>query len=142
MVTTLKNLKLGKRVDVPVYDFTTHRRAKYSVSSFLLPTFFHFSYAIPLSFPPSSLSPPLPLSPYQRTMYGANVILFEGILSLVNRELRELMDLRIFVDTDSDIRLARRLKRDIAERGRDLVGVLKQYNTYVKPVSDFFRDLS
>ena len=74
-------------------------------------------------------------------MYGANVILFEGILSLVNRELRELMDLRIFVDTDSDIRLARRLKRDIAERGRDLVGVLKQYNTYVKPVSNFFRDL-
>ena len=71
-------------------------------------------------------------------MYGANVILFEGILSLVNRELRELMDLRIFVDTDSDIRLARRLKRDIAERGRDLVGVLKQYNTYVKPVSNFF----
>ena len=70
-------------------------------------------------------------------MYGANVILFEGILSLVNRELRDLMDLRIFVDTDSDIRLARRLKRDIAERGRDLVGVLKQYNTYVKPVSDF-----
>ena len=56
----------------------------------------------------------------------------------MNRELRELMDLRIFVDTDSDIRLARRLKRDIAERGRDLVGVLKQYNTYVKPVSNFF----
>ena len=68
-------------------------------------------------------------------MYGANVILFEGILSLVNKELRELMDLRIFVDTDSDIRLARRLRRDIAERGRDLTGVLKQYNTYVKPVS-------
>ena len=68
-------------------------------------------------------------------MYGANVILFEGILSLVNKELRDLMDLRIFVDTDSDIRLARRLRRDIAERGRDLVGVLKQYNTYVKPVS-------
>ena len=54
----------------------------------------------------------------------------------MNQELRELMDLRIFVDTDSDIRLARRLRRDIAERGRDLKGVLKQYNTYVKPVSD------
>ncbi|XP_019858097.1 PREDICTED: uridine-cytidine kinase-like 1 [Amphimedon queenslandica] len=98
MATTLRNLKNGKRVDVPVYDFATHSRAKYS-----------------------------------RTMYGANVILFEGILSLVNKELRELMDLRIFVDTDSDIRLARRLRRDIAERGRDLKGVLKQYNTYVKP---------
>lgn len=68
-------------------------------------------------------------------MYGANVILFEGIMSLVNPELRQLMDLRIFVDTDSDIRLTRRLRRDISERGRDLVGVLKQYNTYVKPVS-------
>ena len=45
------------------------------------------------------------------------------------------MDLKVFVDTDSDIRLARRLKRDIADRGRDLGSVLKQYNTFVKPVS-------
>ena len=44
------------------------------------------------------------------------------------------MDLKVFVDTDSDIRLARRLKRDISDRGRDLAGVLKQYNTFVKPV--------
>ena len=43
------------------------------------------------------------------------------------------MDLKIFVDTDSDIRLARRLKRDITERDRDLEGVLKQYNKFVKP---------
>ena len=45
------------------------------------------------------------------------------------------MDLKIFVDTDSDIRLARRLRRDIAERGRELDGVLKLYNSFVKPVS-------
>ena len=45
------------------------------------------------------------------------------------------MDLKVFVDTDSDIRLARRLKRDISDRGRDLTSVLKQYNTFVKPVS-------
>ena len=44
------------------------------------------------------------------------------------------MDLKIFVDTDSDIRLTRRLKRDISERGRDLDGVLKLYKTFVKPV--------
>ena len=42
--------------------------------------------------------------------------------------------MKIFVDTDSDLRLARRLKRDISERGRDLAGVLKQYDTFVKPV--------
>ena len=48
------------------------------------------------------------------------------------------MDLKIFVDTDSDIRLARRLKRDITERGRDLEGVVKQYNTFVKPAFEQF----
>ena len=67
-------------------------------------------------------------------MYGANVIIFEGIMSFVNQNLRNLMDLKVFVDTDSDIRLARRLKRDISERGRDITGVLKQYNSFVKPV--------
>ena len=46
------------------------------------------------------------------------------------------MDTKVFVDTDSDIRLARRLKRDISERGRDLAGVLKQYNKFVKPAFD------
>ena len=48
----------------------------------------------------------------------------------------QLMDTKVFVDTDSDIRLARRLKRDISERGRDLKGVLKQYNSFVKPAFD------
>ena len=46
------------------------------------------------------------------------------------------MDMKIFVDTDSDVRLARRLKRDIADRGRELEGVLKQYNQFVKPAFD------
>ena len=48
------------------------------------------------------------------------------------------MDLKIFVDTDSDIRLARRLRRDISERGRDIEGVLKQYNKFVKPAFEQF----
>lgn len=45
----------------------------------------------------------------------------------------QLLDMKIFVDTDSDIRLVRRLRRDISERGRDLEGVIKQYNKFVKP---------
>ena len=48
------------------------------------------------------------------------------------------MDMKIFVDTDSDIRLARRLKRDITERGRGLEGVLKQYNRFVKPAFEHY----
>jgi len=48
----------------------------------------------------------------------------------------QIMDMKVFVDTDSDIRLARRLKRDITERGRDLDGVLKQYAKFVKPAYD------
>ena len=71
---------------------------------------------------------------FQHTLYGANVIVFEGIMAFVYPELRKLMDLKIFVDTDSDIRLARRLCRDVAERGRDLEGVINQYNKFVKPV--------
>ena len=48
----------------------------------------------------------------------------------------QLLDMKIFVDTDSDIRLVRRLRRDIAERGRDIEGVIKQYNKFVKPAFD------
>lgn len=48
------------------------------------------------------------------------------------------MDMKIFVDTDSDVRLARRMKRDISERGRDLEGVLKQYNKFVKPAFEHY----
>ncbi|CAH2245322.1 uridine-cytidine kinase-like 1 [Pelobates cultripes] len=70
---------------------------------------------------------------YKKTVYGANVVIFEGILSFANKELLKLLDMKVFVDTDSDIRLVRRLKRDITERGRDIVGVIKQYNKFVKP---------
>ncbi|GBP19559.1 Uridine-cytidine kinase-like 1 [Eumeta japonica] len=68
-----------------------------------------------------------------KTMYGANVIIFEGILAFYNSEVLKILDMKVFVDTDADIRLARRLRRDIVQRGRDLEGVLKQYMTYVKP---------
>ncbi|ORZ03416.1 uracil phosphoribosyltransferase-domain-containing protein [Syncephalastrum racemosum] len=69
-------------------------------------------------------------------IYGANVVIFEGIYGLYDKRIRDLMNLKVFVDTDADIRLARRLLRDIAERGRDLEGVLQQYERFVKPAFD------
>ncbi|XP_019608989.1 uridine-cytidine kinase-like 1 isoform X5 [Rhinolophus sinicus] len=71
-----------------------------------------------------------------KTLYGANVIIFEGIMAFADKTLLELLDMKIFVDTDSDIRLVRRLRRDISERGRDIAGVIKQYNKFVKPAFD------
>jgi len=62
------------------------------------------------------------------------VVIVEGIMVLVNPELRDLLDLRIFVDTDADDRLGRRLKRDITERGRTVEEVLWRYHTMVKPM--------
>uniref|UniRef100_A0A287CWD2 uridine/cytidine kinase n=2 Tax=Marmotini TaxID=337730 RepID=A0A287CWD2_ICTTR len=85
IISTLKKLKQGRSVQVPIYDFTTHSRKK-----------------------------------DWKTLYGANVIIFEGIMAFADKTLLELLDMRIFVDTDSDIRLVRRLRRDISERGRDI----------------------
>ncbi|HHX42371.1 MAG TPA: uridine kinase [Chloroflexi bacterium] len=62
------------------------------------------------------------------------VILLEGILIFVNPELRQMMDIRIYVDTDADIRLIRRLNRDIGERGRNLRSVIDQYLATVRPM--------
>ncbi|RHZ78191.1 hypothetical protein Glove_166g245 [Diversispora epigaea] len=101
LLQNLKDLKEGKRVEIPVYDFVTHSRIQQSTP-----------------------------------IYGANVIIFEGIFALYDRRILELMDMKIFVDTDADIRLARRLKRDISERGRDINGVLQQYLRFVKPSFD------
>ena len=64
------------------------------------------------------------------------VIIVEGILIFVPKALRELMDIRIFVDTDADIRLCRRIKRDVNKRGRSLESVLNQYQQTVKPMHE------
>ena len=64
------------------------------------------------------------------------VIIVEGILIFENKPLRELMDIRIFVDTDADIRLCRRIKRDVNKRGRTLESVLAQYQQTVKPMHE------
>ncbi len=64
------------------------------------------------------------------------VIIVEGILIFENRQLRDLMDIRIFVDTDADVRLCRRIKRDVNKRGRTLESVLQQYQETVKPMHE------
>jgi uridine kinase len=62
------------------------------------------------------------------------IILVDGILIYAEPNLRDQMDIKIFVDTDDDVRLLRRLKRDITERGRELDGVLNQYEKFVRPM--------
>lgn len=103
LIETLRRLKQGKRVEVPIYNFTSHSREKQC-----------------------------------KTMYGASVLILEGILTFYSKEIVDMMDLKIFVDADSDTRLARRLQRDITERGRDVVGVLQQVERFVKPSFDNF----
>ena len=64
----------------------------------------------------------------------ADIIILEGILVLFNEEIRNLMDIKVYVDTDDDIRFIRRLERDMKERGRSLDSVINQYLTTVKPM--------
>lgn len=107
LVAHIRDLREGRAIHRPVYDFTTHRRTDRTVAV-----------------------EPLP------------VLLVEGILVLVEPELRDLMDLRMYVDTDADLRLIRRLERDILERGRTLKSVLDQYLTTVRPMHLQFVEVS
>ena len=68
----------------------------------------------------------------------SRVIIVDGILIFENRELRELMDIKVFVDTDADIRLARRILRDVCDRGRTMQSVITPYTTTVKPMHEEF----
>ncbi len=72
--------------------------------------------------------------PEKQIVRPAPIILVEGILIFAEAELRKLLDVRIYVDTDADIRLLRRLRRDILERGRNLDTVLTQYEKTVRPM--------
>lgn len=99
MVRHLRELRAGRPVDIPVYDFSVHNRSQET----------------------------LRVNP-------AKVILVEGILIFVEPALRELMDMRIFVDTDADIRFIRRLRRDMVERGRSLDSIIQQYLGTVRPM--------
>ena len=68
----------------------------------------------------------------------ADVIIVEGILIFENKQLRDLMDIKIFVDTDADERILRRIRRDVVERGRSIDSVINQYLTTVKPMHDMY----
>jgi uridine kinase len=99
LVRHIKDLIVGAPVNVPVYDFTTHRRTKETI-----------------------LVEPAP------------IILVDGILIFTKRKLRDLMDIKVYVDTDSDVRFIRRLERDMHERGRSLDSVVHQYLETVRPM--------
>ncbi len=73
-------------------------------------------------------------TPETRRIEPRPVILVEGILLFAEPELRALLDFKVFVDTDSDVRLVRRIRRDIAERGRSVGDVLRQYMATVRPM--------
>lgn len=99
LVEHLDALACGKAVDVPSYDFSTHRR-----------------YA-------------------ERTrMEATPVVAVEGILVFADERLRERLDLKVFVDTDADIRVFRRVRRDIEQRGRTFHSVRDQYYRTVRPM--------
>ena len=96
----LNNLKNGKTIKKPIYDFVEHNRSK-------------DKYDI---------------------IEPANVIILEGILTLAIKEIRDLCDIKLFVDTPDDIRFIRRLVRDIEERGRDVNSIVNQYLNTVRPM--------
>ncbi|XP_012070572.1 uridine kinase-like protein 1, chloroplastic isoform X2 [Jatropha curcas] len=73
-----------------------------------------------------------------RQVNASDVIILEGILVFHDQHVRNLMNMKIFVDTDADVRLARRIRRDTVERGRDINSVLEQYAKFVKPAFDDF----
>ena len=99
----IRQLKAGRRIEMPVYDYSVHNRS-------------------------DKTTPVLP-NP---------VIILEGILIFAEPALVDLMDFRIFVDTDADERILRRIKRDVNERGRSLESVMRQYRETVKPMHDQF----
>ena len=72
------------------------------------------------------------------TVVPAKVVVVEGILIFAEPELRERLDIKIFVDTDADVRILRRIVRDVRDRGRDLESIVTQYLTTVKPMHEQF----
>ena len=99
----LAALARGEAVDIPVYDFRTHRRL-----------------------------------PETERIEPAPAIIVDGLLIFAEPALRDLMAIKVFVDADADLRLMRRLQRDIKERGRDLDSVLEQYKATVRPMHNEF----
>jgi len=75
---------------------------------------------------------------HDQHIHTPQIVIFEGILALHDPRLRSLFDMKIFVDVEPDVRLARRIRRDMASRGRDLSGILQQYEQFVKPSTETF----
>ena len=98
LVEQLKQLKKGKSIQMPQYDFVHHRRKQESIS--LLPQ---------------------------------PIIVLEGIMIYFEKAVRDLIDLKLYVDTPDDIRFIRRLQRDMIERGRTIDSVISQYMDVVRP---------
>ena len=98
MYQHLNDLKNGKAIQMPQYDFVKHRRMDETVE-----------------------------------VQPKKVIIFEGIMVFCEKIIRDIMDLKIFVDTPDDIRFIRRLQRDVNERGRTHESVIKQYMDVVRP---------
>ncbi len=99
----IRELKRGRSVQCPVYDYTVHNRSKETVE-----------------------------------IKPARVLVVEGILIFADRELCREMDIKIFVDTDADVRILRRIVRDVRDRGRSLESVVNQYLGTVKPMHEQF----
>jgi uridine kinase len=99
LVRHVRELRAGRPVQVPRYDFTRYARL-----------------------------------PETETFQPRRALIVEGILVFTDAALRELMDIKVFVDTDSDTRFIRRLQRDVAERGRTMESVIDQYQSTVKPM--------
>lgn len=107
LIEHLSELRMGKAIERPEYDFATHERRDATVR----------------------------VEPRQ-------VVVVEGILVLVEHKLRDMFDLKIFVDTDSDIRFIRRMQRDVNERERSPESVVEQYLATVRPMHLRFVDES
>ncbi|MBU8900382.1 uridine kinase [Corallococcus sp. H22C18031201] len=99
LVSHLRELKAGRAVQKPVYDFVTSSR-----------------------------------QPHTQRLDPGDIILIEGILVLHMKEVRDQMDVKIYVDADDDLRILRRLTRDIKDRGRDFDHVVAQYLRHVRPM--------
>ena len=103
MLSHIRALKRGERVQCPVYDFTAHNRSDRTVM-----------------------------------IRPARVLVVEGILIFAEPELCREMNVKLFVDTDADVRILRRIVRDVRDRGRSLDSVVKQYLSTVKPMHEQF----
>ena len=103
LIQAVKDLKAGRSVTCPVYDYTIHDRSDQVV-----------------------------------VVKPAKVVIVEGILIFQSRELCQQMDIKIYVDTDADVRILRRIVRDVRDRGRSLDSVVNQYLSTVKPMHEQF----